>query len=1354
MTISYLRSFLGGLLNHLFIKVSFVLASLVLVFQFSACDSGDDPFRYNGVTPSRNAGTGGGTAGSSGSGGGGSGGLAGSGGMGGSSGSGGTGGISSCTSNEQCSSGQVCDAVSHRCIVRPPEGTCEALFNASLSLKIDDGTTDSSSPELTGHYDSPPTCSQYAGRGIGRVGPVASASLNNFLQAPSASTDLYCCQNIPREDTTVTGITLPDTRFTESLFCSADNRHGGEPQLAAARWKGDGPIHLRFQIGRGGSPCRVFLDPQTFPNYKIENSALTASLIINADVDYQRYPGALNRPLNDPSLVFGNCIFSGDRITIDPIPLRFFVKLYKNTTQRCLTEGRGLACQPSFVVNEFFRDNAFFNGNAPGSFQVIPGFGNSASFSGLTTAARTVNPQVPSLQSSMTVTGSPLQVSGGQARMKLVATYSFPQPRAGFNVNDRNDERGEGQMLQQLTSAILGAELQGLVTKPDGTAITTLNDLAQCSGTAGAGGTGGSGGTGGGGSVQLRVQTNFDSVTDDPPVTASGSGSTQTIAAETCIGGIRSGNDCRFNNLSLLPFARGMTPPVPGLEARFIKEGTLAITNNSDAQITLSVPARSDAFVLTTPVEVQNRPLRRGQTATINVRFEPQTTGQGCQETSGVVTCTSQVNLSTSPTLRVTLRAGARVPGPDLRVEEINPANLNVIGTLLPQTGTTSPSIDFGEATGMIEKRTKVFRITNTGVTDLEIAAIDVQNAVSLKNFRSGPVYVGGNLNENEWRVAGTGSIRVAPQNSFGFFFVNYGPVGGGINRGSGRATCGTDTTQPTRCDAGSLVIRSVSRGIDARTIPLRGRATRDTRAVVEMYIQDESLPEALRSANPPRFMGSEHLELVKKPADTLFSLRQDSRSRGVYLRNGGVLDNLILSTRPTLTGMDTAQFGFMSALALTFPLTIPPGEIVRIGTLDQRGAGSGGYQKFIASLDLNIRGCPPSISSMMCLMGMGSPPVLGGYVGADGRMDRRYTAPAIGPLAIRIGRSVRAPHGPADLKIHRLFAGLNRPLIEATPTLVSSTTRGITVRRGLTPEQQEQFTEVYTLPNAARFDANAGTIILNPIITAIDATSWTSRVAGVRLFNGPGSSPSSSYQFFCQLAPTSRCGYFYVYLGDWSSTTRRCEGGRSPITANPADGGATPAAVDPRTSGVIDSCLRHSTNGVAPAVGLYDTVTGEITFNNIALRLFAPSTPGLAPNPALGEVGGADIDVTLQVALTTECLTDTFVPDSEARASRLLVDVDALTDTLALVTNRGLPNPLGQYLGGGCVPNELHGRRMFVPDGTNTLDNEMAPVGPFNFDLSGLGKTKGGRLRDKSPVDNANGKMMYIVIKAEAIPR
>lgn len=158
----------------------------------------------------------------------------------------------------------------------------------------------------------------------------------------------------------------------------------------------------------------------------------------------------------------------------------------------------------------------------------------------------------------------------------------------------------------------------------------------------------------------------------------------------------------------------------------------------------------------------------------------------------------------------------------------------------------------------------------------------------------------------------------------------------------------------------------------------------------------------------------------------------------------------------------------------------------------------------------------------------------------------------------------------------------------------------------------------------------------------------------------------------------------------------------------------------------------------------MFDPVTGEITFRDLAVRLWAPKVPALGGSP--------DIDATIRLSLTTQCVTQDLVPDTNAK-SQFLMDNDPINDTsfnAALMGPGG--NPILPYVdqtGSQCgTARMFHGRPMFAHDTTNTLDNDTDPDALTfeGFDMAGVG-------RNVTSHPSVNPAVMYIVIKAEVVP-
>ncbi len=1223
------------------------------------------------------------------------------------------GGAETCTQNPSlCTATQKCE--NSVCVCDPAKTTCgasaqacEVNFDATIALKIDDDTDE-------GHYDSPSTCAQYSGAG-GFAGPLQPGSIDTFLVPPSQNTDLYCCSS---DDGS-----LHQDPYGNEIFCDTENRHNGEKELAATRWKAPPgkKMRLKFDISADGSQCHVVMVRDEFPDFHLENTAIDASLVINAGKDYQQAPYGVDAngdvayptgPLNEAEIV-GDCVVTTDaggniNVEVTQLPLRFFVTLYKSNA-KCELIDESPTCADPFTIK--------FNGETDGSYQIIPGFGSSPL--SLTTGSRSQQPKKPNHQIPFNVTGNKLHFdeASGKTVMSLVTALEMPA-----SDTSRDDNLGTGQLLAQLGDAILSAEISGKVTKLDGSSIKTLADLREnCNG---------------GGVIEepkvleLDGDTSMDGVQSDLMVT--GTTPDQPYSAEVCMPGQSVNGACQFAETSLLPYAKDVAAgdPLAGVEAKFIKEGTMTLQNKSSSteSVTLQVADHAGAFKITNSANLTNITMAPGNSTTLNIRFEPETNANGCVTNGNFVDCQASLTLSSSHSISLSLKGRARLPKAELVVEELATTTpFAPSATVVPSSG--SPVIDYGEATVGIQTKTKLLRISNTGVRDVDVTGVQVQDAQF--NFRMGSLYQGNDFEHRQWKV-GMNPWKISPAGSGKvFFFVNYGPFGKVTDQSSAQ-TCGQESSQPTRCDGSTLLLSTAQIGNVA--VSLKGKATKDTRAVLEVYFKDEKKFESTGiNENPPGF-GPDHLYLAKKPLQEgqVFSFRQDMTTRDVYVRNGNGSNNQLDSLHLTALPASSAPDKFVFTPTAALPVVIAPGTIQKVGEVSLPAVGGGDYQKLYADLQFQAESRPPVEGAS------GRPPVVGGYLNADGTVDKTQAASSV---TIKMGRAVNAPNDTKDLRINRLFAGFDAPLVANAKRMVSSTTRGIASRGGLTGDPLTQFTDIYTAQDALIFDAEKGEVTFNPIVTTIDPTSPTSEVEGIRLFNGPGSKPVLQYNFQCQSTPGSDCGFFYLYIGGLESTSRLCNG-KPPIKANPGDNNL-PVALNPAVPAEM-ACLKDPANGLAPAKGFYDPLTGEISFKDMVIRLFSPNTPSTSGD-------NKNLDSTLRTGLTTECLTNEFIPDSAARPDRLVPDV-TLNEALQFVTDSGFPNPLTEYVGDQCSdPHEMHGRRMGVPDVTNTLDDlGSLSAGAFTFDLASVGKIKSGSFVTASPFTQAE-KMMYTVIKAEA---
>ncbi|MBI3540742.1 MAG: hypothetical protein HY073_01135, partial [Deltaproteobacteria bacterium] len=550
-------------------KALLALFFITSLAYLGGCSSGEDsPFVFSGPNPSNNPPPPppGGSSG-----------TAGSGGVSGSAGSAG-GGVAGSAGGAAGGTGGT---------VQTPQGACPVNFNATLTLKIDDANTRNALDQ----FDSPPACTQYP---------------------PATYKDLYCC--------TAADVTAQDQASEESatvsnpvaggpeLFCtsSANNRHGGQPELAVTRWPAASPISLSFDLSNlANGVCKVYLNTVNFPEYRIENSALDASLIINAGGDYlsPSNPGFTQGKVLNPPQVEGTCKVTNSgsggsagggggsgsfKIDITALPLRFFVKLYNNVTQCSIRDGL-TNCGPSFSTR--LTENDPVN-----SYQIIPGFDATPSLINFNTdTQQSVQPIVPvSQRSALTVQGRGLQFANGQSTMRLVTAFTMPD-----GSTSRNDSTGEGQLLTQIKQALMTAELRGTVTK-NGNPITSLSDLQNC----GAGG-------GGGGSLSLSMTSTFNGVADNLTLAQGATGYSTTA----CVPGKISSGSCTFDPPPSLPFAMDVSDQGASgaLIRKFQNVGVINIQNSqTGASVPLQVPASVGAFQILNASALQNITLARG----------------------------------------------------------------------------------------------------------------------------------------------------------------------------------------------------------------------------------------------------------------------------------------------------------------------------------------------------------------------------------------------------------------------------------------------------------------------------------------------------------------------------------------------------------------------------------------------------------------------------------------------------------------------------------------------------------------------------------------------------------------------
>jgi len=1224
-----------------------------------------------------------------------------------------------CTATDQCPSGQVCNTTTHACEL---PGACAVDLNATLALKIDDNF-------LAGHFDSPPKCCEYADVDGGSTCPsLAAGDIDHFLQSPSENDDLYCCS-------ADSGNSVPGH---PELFCDAENRHGGVPELAVTRWSANagGKLRLKFAITNGGADCQVAMVRDLFPQFRLENSALDASLIIDAGKDYQNFPPNPVQKLNDDEIV-APCAVTTDgsgnvSVSISSMPLRFMTQLYENYKKCTEVDDLGSSCSSNPFTRRYLGETA-------GSYQIIPGFGGSPLT--LTTGPSHVDPVNAANQpgGTMTIQGAPLHFDTADSKSKMSLVTSFAL--APNTSTARDDSAGTGQLLAELGSAILTAEISGTVTKANGQPVQTLADLTTNCGTIGP--TGPTGGT----RLNLSMHSNFNAVDDAMTVTGDANTPTGAFTSEACIPGGHDGTNCKAVSPDKLPFAKDTSAgdPQPGTEAKFVKEGTIIVQNAADSSstMTLQVPSKVGAFEITNSASLQNVPLAPGNTQTLNVKFEPETAAGGCTTTAGAVSCQAALTLSSSNNVTVTLKGQAKSPSGELKLEEIATAAPNdPSATLLPAASV--PTVDFGEAILGGQTKTKLYKISNSGVRSLTLNGI--QAADVKQNFRLGSVYQGADFQHRTWKI-GQSPWTISPtaDGNF-FFFLNYGPFG--------KVTVGD-----TRSDAGALVVNT-NAGVSS--VNLTGSAKKDTRAALALYVEDPNRYTVTGDGDPDLKTVTEgadtkHLYLAR---DILWSFRQDNTPRVAYLFNNAAasnVDNLVIShlkfnadagaklsfaadANPQTTACLAAVESATAACA-TLTATGDTSKL-KLGTVTFNATSSGSYSLTEGSLDVKAfsraaggtgDGAPPKVAGLNTIPS--SPLVTYGMKGANG-----------------------APSGTFDLRVHRLIAGFSNKINQGLQKtlIVSDATKGILKRFNDTPATDinlDNLKDVFTLQDGMSLDPVTGQATLQKIVTAVDvdpnSPASPSTISGLRLYNAPGSNPGQTEYFAeCVTTPTPpghNCAFFYLYIGEWagSTTSASCNGGtKFPVvtgySGSQAERDAQFATVMKPDVAAEFACLSGPNGMKNQTHGIFDPVTGEITFNDLAVRLYAPNVPALS---------NSDVDATIRLTLTTGCVRQDLVPDTTARP-QYLVPNNTLNDS-SFNTTLMPTNPLTPYVdvpGTTCAARELHGRPMFAPDTTNTLDNDTDSdtLNFQGFDLAGVGRN----VTSSFSVAPAN---MYIVIKGEA---
>lgn len=639
------------------------------------------------------------------------------------------------------------------------------------------------------------------------------------------------------------------------------------------------------------------------------------------------------------------------------------------------------------------------------------------------------------------------------------------------------------------------------------------------------------------------------------------------------------------------------------------------------------------------------------------------------------------------------------------------------------QAGATDAAVDFGEALLGHQTKTKLYRVSNSGVRNLTVFSIRAQDVD--KNFRVGSIYQGSSFQGRTW-VVGKAPWTV-PTDGTGdlFFFLNYGPFGK-IKGGD------------TRVDTATLLLQTDS---GEQTILLQGRAKKDSRATLSLYIEDENRFLSGDSGPDHRIVTegetTRHLFLAREGR---FNFRQDGAERAVYLFHDGVsagVDDLwILGV--SMTPDSEMKFTFtpdpnpeISACLEALPESQIPCAIlkpagnenrIKLGTMTFQ-AVTGGQPK-VHERQVQVKALSRPV------FGEGTPPLIGGSGEQPGSLADFSLLGANG-----------APHGTFGLKVHRLIAGFNKKINDGSqPSLIVSTaTKGIVSRFANPAYPAGDWGEVFTIQDGVILDAITGRAVLKKIVTPVDlgTPAFPRNVPGLRLFNAPGSNTKGlddEYYVECAAHGLS-CAFFYLYLGDWAGSTSAECNGKKPVLSQPASQGVS-AVLDPRDASDW-ACLQGPDGIQDETNGVYDPVTGEVTFQDVAVRLFAPGVPLL---------GNETLDATIRLSLTTGCVGADKVPDEAVKTS-LLVSQKTLDDA---EFDAGLmpSNPLLPYVdqvGTVCPPRSLHGRPLFTTDVSGTLDNgpDADGLNFGGFDLAGVG-------RNTTTFPSLPSTVMHIVIKAE----
>ena len=1281
-----------------------------------------------------------------------------------------------------CSPSETCNATTVKCECDPAKDAnkcqlqgCALNFVPYLTLRGD--------ASLNDKQDIPSTCDKYFSDGQGL--------------SPQYAYDLRCCE--PKDKVKFPfdmdkDSTILDVTGLNKLICSKgeDPTVTEEGRLSATLWKPyfaektAMPLSVKLtKDPQSGvvTDCQISFKAAEFPFWKLENTAIQASLLISSGAAADKLPLVLNyadHRLNldkkydtlNPEVILAKCAVSQDaqgnvQLSVgekaDPgLQMRFFASLYKSQAAcnfEKLSDPQKTCLQP---FSELFQIANASKGEIDNSnMQIIPGFDPALSPLNLITGLATVkNVGVPNVAATMAVLGSPLHfdTAKGKSSMRLVTALHLPNDSATSRCEDvfdfLSDEdkklcdiKGVGQIQAQLQAALLTAALDGEVTLPNGQPVKTLSDLENC-------GNGEPPPPPAKKELKLEIKSTFADASEtvvntevDPKTAFSG---------EVCLLGLHGGGKCNFSPAQI-PYFKSVNEPYgneASLQDRFTKSGKLILTNQGEDPLPLSFAKSVGAFQLDCPPLVAaqgnfNFDLAAGTSLSCSVLFTPAAGLAGCQEAAGNETtslCASSLALTAADAtlpVKVNLVAAGKKARGVLSVVRID--NEGKV-TALPLQDNI-PVVDFGEKTVGFETQSFAFDFSNTGVRDLTITPNVLDTS---RNFRASRLYQGANLFEAKLLTGGKKSALVKPMIGTDLFqFTSYGPFGG-VDK--------NDQGESKRDDFANLNISS-NEGVGI--VSLKGTAKNETRAVVGLYIQDEKRFTALKisdltvteSGKDLHLYRAEALTNLADPSGISFSLRQDTSGRAVYLVNDGVADELKINSISydtpdgvafELNKQDDSLVKDCAAPATKPCVTLAVKKQARLGTVALTGGAVAQYklQQLVLKLDAYSKseGTKPLVAKRVS----GKTELVEGTI----------------PGGYRILGTVGAPNGIQDFIVHRLMALLSETLSNELNITVSSLTQGIATRANVSAAD---FVDRFVIPgktgeSGIELDPESGTAMLYPVFTPVGGNDQLNAkgVQGIRLFNAPGAKGTVKnrqvqYLFECAQANpgngSDNCGFFFIYIGGWDSTqNKQC--GLPPVydgyTGKPT---GSKVVLDPSPKGGGDAeCMRKA---LTPVKGEYDPVSGKLTFRNLAVRLFSYKTPLL---------NGNNIDVTMHMTLTTDVVDATNVSDPNATGTALQPKAQnqikkELSNPPVLDYLANNENPLLSFI--DPVSGFLHGRSM-VQDPIESIvdepdffkdvkDHETAD--PLTFELAGLSRMKA----DSDKVGDK--KLMYLVITVGVQP-